>query len=220
VTTGVELGTGVSIGPHAVVLGPCRIADGVQIGPSCVIGSPPELTSAAQNLAWDGELEHAGVEIGAGTVVREGTTVQQGSEVPTRIGAACWLLSRSYVAHDCWLGDGVTLSAGVVLGGRTHVGDRANLGMNATVHQGRTVGPGAMIGMSAAVTRDVPPFAKAFGVPARVRGANTVGMSRLGIDELTCAAYEQAYRGGGEPGRPSPPALTGAWSWWDEHRRG
>lgn len=214
VTADVELGTGVAIGPHAVVLGPCRIGDGVLIGPSCVIGSPPELTSAVQNLAWDGERAHAGVEIGAGTVVREGTTVQQGSEVPTRIGAGCWLLSRSYIAHDCQLGDGVTTSAGVTLGGRTRVGDRANLGMNAAVHQGRAVGPGAMIGMSAAVTRDVPPFAKAYGVPARVRGANTVGMARLGIDSATCAAYDATYRAGGVPEAPHPPALLAAWAWW------
>lgn len=218
VSVGVELGEAVSIGPHAVVMGPCRVGDGVRIGPGCVIGSPPELTTATQNLAWDDDLAHAGVEIGARTVVRELTTVQQGSDVPTRIGADCWLLSRSYIAHDCQLGDGTTVSAGVSIGGRARVGAGANLGMNATVHQRRIVGPGAMIGMSTAVTRDVPPFAKVYGVPGRVRGANTVGMARLGIDETARAAYDEAYRCGRQPDRAGAAALVDAWTWWDRQR--
>lgn len=197
VSDGVELGARVVVGPHAVLLGPCRIGDDVQIGPGCVIGTPPEITSAAQNLAWAGELAHCGVEIGAATVVRELSTVQQGSLAPTRIGAGCWLLSRAYVAHDCVLGDGVTISAGATLGGYATVGDGATLGMNATVHQCRAVGPGAMVGMSAAVTHDVPPFAMAYGVPARVRGANVVGMTRRGIDRAEAEALHVAYRSGG-----------------------
>lgn len=211
-TGSVELGTGVRIGPHAVLLGPCRIGDGVTIGPGCVVGSAPELSSALQNAAWDGDLAHAGVEIGAGTVVRELCTIQQGSHGPTRIGARCWLLSRAYVAHDCALGDDVTVSAGVALGGNVRVGAGATLGMNAAVHQGRVVGPVAMVGMSAAVTRDVPPFAAAYGVPARVRGANVVGMRRRGI--ACVEALDDAYRAG-RIERGAGPELAAAWTWWD-----
>jgi UDP-N-acetylglucosamine acyltransferase len=216
VSPGVDLGVDVVVGPHALLLGPCRIGDGVRIGASCVIGSPPELTSARQNDAWDGDLEHAGVEIGAGTVVREFTAVQQGADAPTRIGAGCWLLSRSYVAHDCVLDDEVTTSAGVSLGGRSRIGRGANLGMNATVHQRRVVGPGAMVGMSSAVTRDVPPFAKAYGTPARVRGANVVGMTRRGVAADRAAEVDAAYAGGGEPDPDgfTEPVLRAAWEWW------
>jgi UDP-N-acetylglucosamine acyltransferase len=212
----VELGTGVVIGPHAVVLGPCRIGDDVRIGPGCVIGTPPELTSARQNLAWAGDQAHHGVEIGAGTVVRELTTVQQGAFAPTRIGAGCWLLSRTYVAHDCVLGDEVTTSAGVALGGHARVGYGANLGMNATVHQRRVVGPGVMVGMSAAVTRDVPPFSKAYGTPARVHGANTVGAVRRGVARAAADELDAAYRAGERPDLTASrdPALAAAGKWW------
>lgn len=212
----VELGTDVVVGPHTVLLGPCRIGDGVQIGACCVIGSPPELTSSRQNVSWAGDIDHKGVEIGAGTIVREFTAVQQGADAATRIGAGCWLLSRSYVAHDCVLEDEVTTSAGVSLGGRSRIGRGANLGMNSTVHQRRVVGPGAMVGMSSAVTRNVPPFAKAYGTPARVRGANTVGMSRRGVAPEQIELIDSAYRTAVEPDAAAvaDPALTSAWQWW------
>lgn len=211
---GVELGRDVVVGPHAVLLGPCRIATGVRIGPGCVIGSAPELTSTAQNAAWEGELAHAGVEIGPRTVVREFTAVQQGTAGPTRIGADCWLLARTYLAHDGVLGDRVTTSAGVALGGFAAVGDGATIGMNATVHQRRVVGPGAMVGMSAAVTRDVPPFATAYGNPARVRGANVVGMRRRGVPEDLADALDRAYRAGAPREVTGHPDLDTAFAWW------
>lgn len=216
ISDGVELGSEVVIGPHAVILGPCRLGDGVMIGAGCVVGSPPELTSAVQNLAWTGDLAHYGVEIGAGTIVRELTTIQQGSAAPTRIGAGCWLLSRSYVAHDCVLGAGVTTSAGVALGGHAQIGRGSNLGMNATVHQRRIVGPGAMVGMSSVISRDVPPFAKVYGNPARLRGANTVGMARCGIPASEIDTLHAAYLAGRIPLSDSlqDRRLTQAWTWW------
>jgi UDP-N-acetylglucosamine acyltransferase len=212
----VELGSGVSIGPHAVVLGPCRIGDGVQIGPGCVIGTPPELAAARQNLAWDGDPAHHGVEIGAGTVVRELCSIQQGAFATTRVGARCWLLSRTYVAHDCVLDDEVTTSAGTALGGHVRVGFGATLGMAVTVHQRRAVGPGSMVGMSAVVTRDVPPFAKAYGIPARVHGANTVALTRRDVPDAAVAALDAAYRAHPEPepGAFDGPVLAAAWRWW------
>jgi UDP-N-acetylglucosamine acyltransferase len=214
VSTGVELGVGVVIGPQAVVLGPCRLGDGVRIGPGCVIGSPPELTGSSQNLAWADELDHFGVDIGARTVVREMCSVQQGSQRSTVIGMGCWLLTRSYVAHDCEIGDGVTLSAGTALGGHAQIGDSSNIGMNATIHQRRIVGPGVMVGMSAAVTRDVPPYAKVYGCPARLRGANAIAMSRHGIPEDDIWALDEAYRSGRTPAFTGPTELGMAWEWW------
>lgn len=212
---GVLLGERVTVGPHAVLVGPCRIGDDCWIGPGAVIGTPPEITSARHNRAWDGELAHCGVEIGPRTVVRELTTIQQGSVRPTRIGADCWLLSKVYVPHDCHIGDGVTLSATVSLGGHVRVGDDANLGMNAVVHQGRVIGDGAMVGMGSAVTRDVPPYAKAFGNPVRLHGVNAVGMARLGIAKNAVDFLAAAYTQGRVPGTAEvPESLVAAFEWW------
>ena len=69
---GVTLGQGVQIGPYAVLLGPLRVGDRVWIGSGTSIGAPPEITDARHNLAWAGDLGHAGVVIEDDAVIREG----------------------------------------------------------------------------------------------------------------------------------------------------
>lgn len=187
---GVTLGREVTIGPNAVLLGPLTVGDRVWIGPGAVIGTPPEISSLHQNAAWDGELEHQGVEIGDDVVIRELATVSQGSHRPTRVGSGSWLLNTSYVAHDVRIGRSVTLSSGARVGGHAEVDDHVTLGLNATVHQRRSIGAGAMVGMGSSVTRDVVPFSKVYGSPPRRHGLNSYVLRKLGvsdaeIDELT-----------------------------------
>jgi UDP-N-acetylglucosamine acyltransferase len=214
---GVELGERVSVGPNAVILGPATIEDDCWIGPGCVIGVPPEIYTVPQNRAWGGELDHKGVWIGPRTVVRELTTIHQGSVAPTKVGADCWLLNRTYVAHDCQIGDRVTLSAGTTLGGHVQIGDAAILGMNTVVHQSRVIGPGVMVGMGTAVTKDIPPFSKAYGSPVRLHGVNAVGMTRSGIAESAVDVLKDAYAEGRVPGNDAlPDALTEAFAWWEK----
>lgn len=209
----VQLGERVVVGPNAVVMGPATIGDDCWIGPGCVIGTPPEITSVPHNREWQAPLPLSGVEIGAGTVVRELSTIHQGSYRPTRIGAGCWLLNRVYVAHDCQVGDRVTLSAGVSLGGHILVGDAVNVGMNAVVHQRRVIGPGAMVGMGSTVTRDVPPYALAYGNPVRLNGVNKVGMSRAGIEDAAIELLAGEYADGRLP-QDLPESVFEAFSWW------
>lgn len=225
---GVELGTGNVIGPYAVLMGPCRIGDGNWIGPYVTLGPPPEVAGHDHGAAWDGELVGYGVEVGDGTTLREYTTVHSGSSRPTRIGSGCYVMNRVYVGHDGDIGDEVTMASTVLLGGHVSVGDRANLGLGAMVHQRRVIGPGVMLGMGSVVTRDIPPFAKAYGNPARVEGANTVGMSRHGIEAGDIERVVELYAGshgglttGSDAGSvgmatdwSAPPALEPAFAWW------
>ena len=51
------------------------------------------------------------------------------------------------------------------------VGDRCWLGARATVLPGVTIGDGAVIGAGSVVTRSIPAEVRAYGNPARVRGA-------------------------------------------------
>jgi UDP-N-acetylglucosamine acyltransferase len=210
---GVELGERVTIGPGAVLLGPLTIGDDCWIGPGVVLGTPPEITSAPHNSDWTSAQQQSGVVVGARTVIRELSTVHQGSYRPTTIGADSWLLNRVYVAHDCQLGDRVTLSAGVSLGGHILVGAGVNVGMNAVVHQRRVIGPGAMVGMGSAVTKDIPPYALAYGNPVRLHGVNKVGMSRAGIEDAVIDRLAAEYSDGRLP-QDLPESVFEAFSWW------
>jgi UDP-N-acetylglucosamine acyltransferase len=125
-------------------------------------------------------------------------------------------MNKVHVGHDAVVGDDVTLAVGAILGGHVEIGDGANLGLAAVLHQRRVVGPGAMVGMGAVVTRDVPPWATAFGAPARVRGVNEVGMTRRGVGAGDIAAVAERYGTDGPADGPwaPPEALRPAWEWW------
>jgi UDP-N-acetylglucosamine acyltransferase len=213
---GVELGEGNVIGPYAVITGPCRIGDRNWIGAHAVIGAAPEIRGGDHGLPWGGEPVGLGVEMGDDSTLREFTTVHSGTGRLTRIGSRCFVMNKVHVGHDGVIDDDVTLAANATLAGHVDVGAGANVGMASAVHQHRVVGPGAMVGMGAVVTRDVPPYAKAFGSPARVRGVNEVGMNRRGISADDIAALVERY-GSDAPatGVWTPPeALRPAWEWW------
>ena len=84
---------------------------------------------------------------------------------------------------------------------RVVVADGANLGLGTSVHQRRYIGRGAMIGMGSVVTRDVPPWAKVFGNPARIHGANAIGMERAGIAADAAASLGEIYSAPFDPTR-------------------
>ena len=211
---GVVLGTGNVVGPHAVLYGPLVLGDGNWIGPAVVIGTPPEVRGMEHGAQWDAPPSGHGVVIGNGNVIREQTMIHQGWKERTVVGDDCFIMNKVYIAHDTVIGDGVTLASTVTMGGHVRLGARANLGLGTVVHQRRVVGPGAMVGMGSVVTRDVPPFAKAYGNPARVQGANTVGMSRLGVDEATVARVHETYLRGEEVHGAPPEVLREHFAWW------
>lgn len=214
VSPGVELGKDNTIGPGAVLLGPLTVGDGNWFGAHTVIGAPAEIRGIDHGAAWDGEHVGTGVRIGSGNVVREYVTIHQGHYDLTLVGDDCYLMNKVYVGHDGHIGDGVTMASSVTLGGHVHVGAYANLGMNAVVHQRRVVGQGVMLGMGSVVTRDVPPYAMAYGNPCRVRGANAVGMERAGLPVEALEHVRSSYERGELPAGQVPAALRAAWGWW------
>jgi UDP-N-acetylglucosamine acyltransferase len=193
----VHLGEDNVIGPHAVLIGPVQLGSRNWIGPGVWMGTPGEQRGGPHPAGWDASDQPlAGVRVGDDTVIREGVSVQVSADSPTVIGSRCYLMTKSHVPHDAVLADDVTVAVGAVIGGHSVVLEGANIGLNAALHQFSVVGAGAMIGMGSIVTKHVPPFAMAFGVPAKVRGANRVGLSRRGVADTTIETLEQGLVNG------------------------
>src|SRR5439155_9104251 len=108
------------------------------------IGTPAEHRDGPHPASWEDPPEGAGVKIGSGNRIREYVSVHQGTGRVTVLGDGGYYLRGSHVAHDCVLGDAVTLASNVLLGGHVRIWSLANLGMGAIVHQRVSIGPGAM----------------------------------------------------------------------------
>lgn len=213
---GVELGADNVIGPYSVIVGPAVIGSGNWIGPHVTIGTPASHTAAPHPAAWeddpsgDPKADGFGVVIGDGNRIREYFSAHQGTERPTTVGSGCYFLRSSHIAHDCVVGDQVTLGSNAVLGGHVTVGHWATLGLSAVVHQWGRIGPGAMVGMGAAVRDEVDAFTVSAGVPARATGINIVGLTRLGVPEPAIAALQAAMREDVPIDRPDLPGEVAA----------
>ena len=108
------------------------------------------------------------------------------------VGSDCKISSHTFICEGVTIEDGVFIGHGVMFTNDpypravnpdgsaqtaadwkvipTRVRRLASIGSNATILCGITIGEGALVGAGAVVTRDVPDFAIAAGVPARVVG--------------------------------------------------
>lgn len=105
------------------------------------------------------------VELGDGFILSHLSTIT----CDARIGRAFHCNIYSYVAHDCVVGDFVTLAPRVCINGRVTIGDSSYIGTGAIVLPGVTIGRNVVVGAGAVVVRDVPDGATVVGMPAKPR---------------------------------------------------
>ncbi len=191
--------------PYSVILGPAVIGDDNWIGPHVSIGTPAQYRSRPHTAIED--VQGVGVAIGNNNRIREYVTIHQGSIRETQIANDCFLMAYSHIPHDATLENGVTLANAAQMGGYTWLGEGANIGLGVDIRQRAAIGPYAMVGMNSTVTSDVPPFSLAMGSPARIGGANRIGLQRNSVmdDPLIGRVHAHYLSGTTDP----PDFLTG-----------
>lgn len=197
---GVEIGPWCIVGAHVILHADVRLASHVVIGGHTEIGRGTRVYSHAV-LGGDAQIrghDPSGMrlEIGADNVVRESVTISTGSRSGrgvTRIGDRCYLMAACHVAHDCIVGDGVTLSNGVQLGGHVEVAEGVIMGGLSAIQQFGRVGRYAFVSGVTGVVADVIPYGTAIGTHARLHGLNLVGLRRRGIARGNIHALRAAY---------------------------
>ena len=185
---GARLGAGCVIHAHAIVTRHCELDEAVVVHPFAVLGGDP------QDLRFDPAIV-SGIRIGARTTVREHVTVNRATKAGafTDVGADCFLMTASHVAHDCHVGSRVILANGVLLGGHVQVDDRVFLGGAAVVHQFCRIGEDVMIGGGARVSLDVAPYCMA-AERNTIVGLNVVGLRRRGLQPGVLREIKLAFR--------------------------
>ncbi len=203
----IVMGDGNTIGPHVVIQGNVTLGNNniieagtilvnnVKIGndnhiyPHASIGTLGEMGAKGDQFIPEGT-----VLIGNHVTIREFVCINSPvMTLTTSIDDKVYIMNKSYLAHDVALGKGVVLNAGVMLAGRVVVESFATIGMGATVHQRATIGASSMVGMQTPVTRNILPFAKVAGNPARILGFNRIAAERQDIDLNWIAEMDKIF---------------------------
>ena len=185
----VEIGDDNYIGPYCYFTGYLTVGDNNRFESHCSVGIRPEHTD---HWHKDGRTI-----IGDDGTFRDFVSIHAATtDGLTRIGNGVIILNKAYVAHDCIIEDGVTLSCGVKIGGNVHIMRNSNLGMGATIHQYQVIGSWSMIGMGCIVPKKsrLEPGHTWVGNPARRLKTNMYALEECDVDEYELIEETARYK--------------------------
>lgn len=184
---GVNIGRGVQIGARAHILGDTVIGDDCQVHMGAVLGHLPQIR---KDTPQTGKLR-----VGTGNIFREYTTVHRSSksDAATVIGSDNYFMAFAHIAHDCNIGNNVTVCNGALVAGHVVVEDFAFISGNVTIHQFCRIGRYAMVGGLARISKDVPPYMLVKG-DSLVWAVNSVGLRRANFSLQTRQQIKRAFR--------------------------
>ena len=185
----VTIGAGTTVGPHCVIQGHTTIGCDNRIFQFSSLGADP------QDKKFAGEPTE--LVIGDRNTVREFCTFNLGTVQDagvTRIGSDNWIMAYVHIAHDCHLGDQITMANNATLAGHVQVGDWATIGGLTGVLQRIRIGAHSMVGFASHVGKDIPPFMVVDGNPLVVRAVNLVGLRRRGFSADRITAIREMHK--------------------------
>lgn len=171
----VEIGENTKLASNVIIENYTKIGKDNKFYPFCVIGGIP------QDKKYSNEKTN--LIIGDRNQIREYVTINKGTELGgglTKIGNECLIMATCHIAHDCIIGDKVTISNGTSLAGHIVVENKVIIGGMSGIHQFCRIGTGSMIGGMSAVVNHVLPFTLHKGHRNEVSNINIVGLKRMG----------------------------------------
>ena len=149
------------------------------IHPTAVISPTAKIGSGTHVWAFAQIRENA--LVGKNCVIGNGVYIDAGVRVGNRVNIhnKALLYRNLIVEDDCFIGPGVCFTNDPApranrirnLKGRKWLLKRgASVGANACILSDVTIGRYAMVGAGSVVTKDVPDFSLAYGVPAKIMG--------------------------------------------------
>ena len=185
----VEIGRGTRLVGHVCLMGAVKLGEFNTIGPFVAIGGAP------QDLSYWGKTTR--VQIGNHNIIGARVTIHRASEKEdgvTSIGSNNEFLGGAHIAHDCKLGDRITMGMGSLLGGHVRVECDVTISENVAVHQFVTVGNDSFIGGHSKITTDIPRYMRVEGNPSIVRGIDGQRLKRRGLSGESLAALRETHR--------------------------
>ena len=141
----------------------------ISIGEYTVLGSGPQLTAWSR---FNDETFHPDITIGNYCTIRDNTHIT----AVNKITIGDHLLTGTNVlitdnAHGAFTKEQLQqfpTERPLISKGPVIIGNNVWLGNNVCVMPGVTIGDGAVVGANSVVTKDIPPYSMAAGIPARV----------------------------------------------------
>ena len=115
-------------------------------------------------------IQHSSVQMSRWVEVGEGTVLTAGCILTTQIkvGKHVNLNLDCTVGHDSIIGDFCNISPGCHISGHVTLEEGVDIGTGVNILPGLTIGRWSIIGAGATVTKDIPAYSVAVGVPAKV----------------------------------------------------
>ncbi|KFD40773.1 hypothetical protein DK28_0215650 [Peptococcaceae bacterium SCADC1_2_3] len=107
------------------------------------------------------------VKLGYGVVLMPGVIISPNAVIENHT----LLYANSFVGHDTIIGNYCFIANNASVGGRVVVEEGVHIGSNSSIIERITIGKWSLVGLGAVVTKDVSPFTKVVGNPAKSIGS-------------------------------------------------
>jgi UDP-N-acetylglucosamine acyltransferase len=185
----VQVGRGTKLSSHVCLIGIVKLGEYNTIQPFVAIGGMPQDVSYRDTPTR--------VEIGDHNTIGERVTIHRATEKEdgiTRIGSHNNFLGGVHIAHDCKLGDRISIGVDSMLGGHVHVGHDVVVMEMVGIHQYVTVGGDCFVQGHSKITQDVPCYMRVGGNPPVVKGINGRALKGRGCSSESLASLREAHR--------------------------